>query len=782
MVDFRVLGPVEIRDARDEVVGLRARLDRALLALLLLNANSRVSVDSLTSRLWVGRNPPKSGAREYLQDLRGVLRAAGGNVARLAPARETTVFEVDPQYVDYLRCREHLATARSAEDPERVVAAARAALGEWRGEALQNLDGDWLWVVEQRQALDLLRGEAWRLLIAAELELGRHEQVLGEISEPLGRWPDDETLVGLWMRALHRAGHRSRALGVFHEFSQRLEEEHGAGPGGDLQALQRRILDNDLTLDAPIVQQGKDGMGAVVGLPARPVLVGRADEVRELVELLAPTTHVHAVVVSAAVGGLPGVGKTALAIYAAHDALASGWFSGGALFLDLQGYSPIPVLPEQALFQVLVQLGVPVERLRGSGQELEGLYQATLAAHARVGQRLLIIADNAGTPEQVRPLLPGSTEHRLLITSRNTLGALNGTRLLDLAVLDPDAAIAMLEQHLRAARPGDDRISTAREDAARIAELCGYLPLALRISAALLADDPGQPVAELAEELADTGRRLHTLDYDDTFSVRVAFNVSYEKLSPEQARLFRLLALNPGPQTSTDAAAALTGQPGHAARRQLTELHRAHLVEHGSDREWWQLHDLIALYVRERVEHDEPPSGREQAFIRLLDHYLATTRAAADHLGSRRAPADRMPGFTDRRAALAWLDTEHPTLAAVITGTAGIPHDQHVIGIARHLHEYYELRKHPAERLDVARHALAAAQRTADQHTQGTALNNLGRALAYLRRFDEAIACYDQALPIRREVGDRHGEGRTLSNLGIVFGELRRFDEAIACY
>ncbi|QUQ68279.1 tetratricopeptide repeat protein [Kutzneria sp. CA-103260] len=779
-MDFRVLGPVEIRDDQDRVIGLRGQLDRALLALLLLNANTPVSVGSLASRMWEDRDPPKDGVTGYLQDLRKALRDSVGEAARVAPARGTTMITLDAGCVDVVRFREYLAAARHTADPEQVAVAARAALAEWRGTALQNLDDAKRWVAAQRHNLDELRGEAWRLLFEAELALGRHVRVLGEIGEPLAVWPQDEALVRLQMLALYRAGRGPRALAVYREFRARVVQEHGIEPGTELGDLHIRILNGDPALDAPAVDSS-GRVEAVVGLPARPMLVGRTTEVEQLCGLLAPTARLGTVVISAAVGGLPGVGKTTLAVYAAHEAAEAGWFPGGVLFVDMHGYSPIPLLPEQALFSLLIQLGLPLERLRGTGQDHEVLYRSTLAARARAGQRFLIIADNASMAEQVRPLLPGTPEHRLLITSRHQLG-LEGTRQLDMDVLTPEAAVAMLDRHLRGARSGDGRFTTSPDAAAKVAQLCGYLPLALRISAALLAADPGQPVAELADDLADVGRRLRVLDYDGSYAVHVAFDLSYQKLRPELARLFRLLAHAPGPQISTEAAAALTGQPLDTTRRQMQELHRAHLVDTGAPRGWWHFHDLIALYARDRTDRDDTAAEREHALTRLLDHYLATTRAANDHLDPCITPTERAARFADRAQALAWLDAEHPALAATIAHTAGTDRSRYAIDIARHLCDFYKLRKHPVEWHSVTRHALDAVRHTTDRHTHATALNHHGQALAYARRFDEAIAYYDQALQIRREVGDRQGEGSTLNNLGNVYRDLRRFEDAIAHY
>ena len=372
---------------------------------------------------------------------------------------------------------------------------------------------------------------------------------------------------------------------------------------------------------------------ALAQLPA-PVagFTGRDAELAEVTGLLDPAAEAGAgAVVVSAMAGLAGVGKTALAIQAAHAALRTGWFPGGVLFLDLHGYDDQAVQPGQALDALLRALGVPAEHIPPGAEERAGLYRSALAL---VTDPVLVVVDNASAEAQVRPLLPGPGRHRVLVTSRHTLAGL-GARLLDVTVLDGPAAVALLEQVLRAARPGDDRISSDPDAAGRLAAVCGGLPLALRITAALLAADPALTAGELADQLADEVGRLAALRYDDgggtsAPSVAAAFDLSYRHLDEMAARLFRLLAVNPGPDVSTAAAAALTGQPAGATRMVLGQLVRAHLVEPaGAGR--WRMHDLLALYASQLSGTDTGAQEREQARDRLLDYYLTRARAA-DHL------------------------------------------------------------------------------------------------------------------------------------------------------
>ena len=276
---------------------------------------------------------------------------------------------------------------------------------------------------------------------------------------------------------------------------------------------------------------------ALAQLPASVAgFTGRDDELTVLSGLLDPAVTAGPVVVSA-VAGLAGVGKTTLAIEAGHAARRQGWFGGGVLLLDLHGYDEVPVKPGQALDVLLRALGVPAEHIPPGTEARAGLYRSVLA---EIPDPVLVIADNASTEAQVRPLLPGIGSHRVVVTSRHTLAGL-GARLVDVRVLDQLASMALLNAALRIARPGDDRITGDPEAAERLAGVCGGLPLALQIVAALLKADPGRAPGKLADELAVERERLERMRYDDGsggggLSVAAAFELSYRRLEEVSAR------------------------------------------------------------------------------------------------------------------------------------------------------------------------------------------------------------------------------------------------------
>ncbi|WP_338709943.1 ATP-binding protein [Streptomyces virginiae] len=294
-------------------------------------------------------------------------------------------------------------------------------------------------------------------------------------------------------------------------------------------------------------------LNSLPGLPQE--FTGRDDELAKILSMLGPGSGTGAAVGS--IAGLPGVGKTTLAHAVGHAALDKGWFTGVQL-VNLRGYDPTPVPPEDALEALLRALGVAAEHIPPTLNEREGLYRSQLEALAREEQRFLILADNASTSEQVRPLLP-ARHHAVLVTSRHALPGL-GARLFNLHSLQPDAAVDLLRQRLEVADPDDRRVEDEPTAADELAALCGYLPLALQIAAALLADDPDQPLSERVRMLADAGTRLGGLD-DGERNLRAVFDECLTRLSHQEADLYRLLGLHPGPDISTPAAAALTGQP-----------------------------------------------------------------------------------------------------------------------------------------------------------------------------------------------------------------------------
>ncbi|WP_308311017.1 ATP-binding protein [Streptomyces sp. GbtcB6] len=348
--------------------------------------------------------------------------------------------------------------------------------------------------------------------------------------------------------------------------------------GGDHSDFRGGVFLREVVGVQVVIQQGGGAAApeALASLPPRPGgFTGREEETTELLRAFADS----AAVAVTAVSGLGGIGKTALAVEAAHEACGRGCFPGGVLFIDLHGYDEEPVTADQSLQSLLRALGIPPGQIPATVDDREVLYRSVLAKRGREQGAVLLVADNASSSDQIQPLLPGDARHRVVVTSRDRLPRLRA-RLLPLDQLSPNDAGQLLDRALRIAYPEDSRVVDAVEAVTRLANLCGHLPLPLQIAAALLAEDPGMPVAELVGELETSHDRLGHLD-DGERSIRAAFELSYRRLPPDQARLLRLLALAPGPEVSDEVAAVLVGADAPPLR-ELRMLARAHLVERGS--------------------------------------------------------------------------------------------------------------------------------------------------------------------------------------------------------
>ncbi|MFC7265796.1 tetratricopeptide repeat protein [Streptomyces lutosisoli] len=522
---------------------------------------------------------------------------------------------------------------------------------------------------------------------------------------------------------------------------------------------------------------------AMASLPPRPGgFTGRGDKTAELLCALdpaVPRSPDSAAVLVAAVSGLGGIGKTALAVETAHLACGKGWFPGGTLFVDLHGYDEAPVTADQALQSLLRALGTPPEHIPATVDDRVALYRSVLAERARKGGAVLVLADNASSPDQVRPLLPGDARHRVLVTSRDRLPQL-GARLVPLDQLTPKAAYELLDLALRIADPDDSRVTDDATAAERLAALCGHLPLALQIAAALLAEDPEKPVTELIDELAVSHDRLAHLDDGDR-SVRAAFDLSYRRLPPGQARLLRLLALAPGPETSDEVVAALHGADAPPVR-DLKALARAHLVERGSGRGRWRMHDLVRAYGVGVVAGDAGLwEEGEAARDRVLEFYFRWAAAADDRL--RWLPGIPEPErFGDRGRALAWLDGERAGLVAAAMWAREGRYADTAVRLSEYLAEYLDWRRYFDDKITISGTAQQAAHHAGDGRGEAGAWSHLGIALREVGRVGEAVEAHTRARDLFQAVEDDHGEAIAWNNLGNALEEVGRVGEAVEAH
>lgn len=511
---------------------------------------------------------------------------------------------------------------------------------------------------------------------------------------------------------------------------------------------------------------------------AASTFVGRIDELDRLAALLDPNEGdpVTAIV------GPPGVGKTELATHAAKAAMASGCFASG-LYVAMRGYAENAgdrVVPERVYAPLLRGLGISGDDIPVTPSEQVLLYHDTMARLSDADSPVLLWLDDISDLAQIKSLLPASSKHRVLITSRETLGEL-GARLLEVGVLDGVRAVELLNSTVNDRNPGDDRLSTDSQSAAALAEICGYLPLALQIVAAIVADEPERPIDQVVSELRDESSRLDGLEYQSDWSVRAAFELSYRRLDEDHRRLFRLLALVPGGDASKAAASALLDEPELRTRQKLMRLVRAHLLEqHVLDR--WQMHDLIRLYAAELVERD--PAVASQAYFRLLTRYFGDISAAAGYLVTEASGGPKAV-FGSVAGAADWLEAERATLVAIVLDAAGHTDDRRriaAVNFAIQLGDLLKRDRYIDDWLTTATIAAQIASEIADKSTQGFALTNLGSALRAANQLPQALETHLRARAIYTELGNRRLLGVVLNNIANVSQQLGQFSEAIGAY
>ena len=808
---FRLLGPLEIRDGEDWR-GIGAPKWRSVLAALLINAGQIVSADVLINEVWGETPPAKAGnlisiyvlrLRRLLGDTDSTLLVtrAPGYLLRLAP--EDTDVQVFETLVHEGR------RAYAAGDPERAAAQLAEALALWHGSPLADVPATTL-VETEAERLAELRLDAAELRIKAELACGSHAQVIPDLRRLLADHPLREGLWLLLMQALDGAGRHAEALDVYGQARSAIADELGVDPGAELRQYYADLLakDDALTRDAgdapgsisagtvaasvrpqPVPVPAEARVSRAVPAPAQlPADVadftGREDQVKHLCDLLA-SGGVDAdpgAVRIALVAGSGGLGKTSLAVHAAHR--VRGTFPDGQLYVDLLGATPQPLPPADVLARFLRDLGVDGRDIPADDDERAARYRTVLAE-----RRMLILLDNARDAAQVRPLLPGTASCAVLVTTRGRMPDLASTRLVDLHVLDDDEALTLFTRVV-----GDERAAAEPEATAELLLACAGLPLAIRICAARLATRSGWTIRTMANRLRDTRRRLDELRVGD-LAVRASFQVSFASLPASAqpdgiapADAFRLLGLWSGPSISSAAAAALFGTPEYSAADALEILLDAHLLESKApDR--YQFHDLLRVYSSERAMADLSGPDRHAAISRLLTWYMRTADAAATAQVPQRynIPLDAVEtdpsplGFASAEDALTWYDAESANLVAATRQAAELGLHDIAWRLPAPLYLLFNSHGNWVDCIATHRIALESARQAHNPQGEAWILNNLGNALG-VSRDPEGIGHLEQSLAIRHEIGDLIGEAQAANNLADAYQWLGRTDEALDLY
>jgi DNA-binding SARP family transcriptional activator/DNA-binding XRE family transcriptional regulator len=793
-----VLGPLEVWRG-----GTRVRIgplrQRALLGLLAVSADELVRRESLIDALW-GENPPATAVnlvQAHVSRLRRVLDPCrllqGGGDGLLVSVGTSYRLQVTAEELDLLAFGQIVGRARAVCSAGDAAAACRLyeeALALWRGSPLADLD-----LLRGHLAVaHLARRHADIVIEYAQTASAAHcsERALPRLEALARAEPLNERAGALLMMALASAGRQDAALGAYQELRRRLDDQLGVRPGPELADAHMRVLRQQVPVARYHGQHRPADLAARVTSPsavprqlppAVPHFTGRADELAMLSALLNRSEDVkgmHAAVVISAIDGTAGVGKTALAVQWAR--MAVSWFPDGQLYVNLRGYDPDqPMSATDALAGFLRALGVPDQDIPADQDERTARYRSLLS-----GRRMLVVLDNVGDVEQVRPLLPGAPACMTLVTSRDALAGLvarDGAMRLDLDLLPAGDAIALL----RALVGG--RADADPEAAAALAAQCARLPLALRIAAELAAARSAIPLAELARELAGQQQRLDLLDAagDGRTAIRAVLSWSYQNLAQPAARLFRLTGLHPGLDITVRAAASLAGTPPAKAQRLLDELARAHLLSEQVPGRFG-CHDLLRAYAIELATTTGSSAARRAALGRLLDYYLHTATAADRLLYPLRRPialSAPRPGVTpddlaSHGQALAWLDAEDRGLLAAVSLAAEHGHDVHAWQLAFSLETFFYRRGHWQDWAATQHTALAAANRLGDRDAQALTHSGVANALIQADRPAEALGHLASALRLREEAGDVHGQARVHLYISKAVEYQGRYREALA--
>ncbi|MGC9671365.1 AfsR/SARP family transcriptional regulator [Planosporangium sp. 12N6] len=833
-----VLGPVRAR--RDGVpVRLGPRLV-VLLSALLVEAGRGVPAGRLVELLWDGSAPGAARAtlRSHVSHLRRALAPDGGHHDDVVTAVGSGTFagyrlDLTPEQIDARRFERGYAEGRRllagpATEVQRGATLIAEALALWRGPAFAEV-ADRSFVLPEVARLNALRRSARCDHARALAAMGRHAEVIGDMSGAVAEDPYDEELRRLLALALYAEHRADEAAEVCREGLTLLLDRGIEAPM--LQELQRAILLREAATGISAIaatsvpsrpRTPAEGLGAERGeratqpdrrgpagdpsavldatgrpapgpqlplageprqLPAAPGLFcGRARELVRLTAVLSAEDDPGGGAVMAwAITGTGGIGKSWLALRWAHDNLAR--FPDGQLYVDLRGFDPSgdPLSPSVAIRGLLDALVDPAAEIPTELDAQVGLYRSLVA-----GRRMLIMLDNARDSAQVTPLLPGSASCTVLITSRHRLAGLvatHGVRPLPLDVLDAADAHQLLERHL-----GPQRVAAEPEAVTDLLDLCAGLPLALGIVAARAATQPDFPLAVLADELRKTETRLDALNLGDvTADLRAVFSSSYRALPTRVAEVFGLLGMAPGPDISLPAAASLIAASHAHTRGLLQQLGNAHLVQEYTPGRY-RLHDLVRVYAVEVALDDQPRQARREALRRLTDFYLHTAYAGDRVLEPHRQPIEigqPTPGcvpdaLESRAAAMAWFNAEYPCLRAAQRLAADQGWHTAVCQLAWVLGTFHYRRGRLEDNLTMWTVGLASADAADDPNLQALVHRLLGEACARVDKHTEALDHLQEALVLTDRIGDAASHAWVLRTLAWLYGQQGGDRQALA--
>jgi tetratricopeptide (TPR) repeat protein len=534
---------------------------------------------------------------------------------------------------------------------------------------------------------------------------------------------------------------------------------------------------DNLNVFLPAADRAASSVLPIASLPFdESSFVGRREHRSELVALLTATTGQPGV---ALIVGPPGIGKTALARESATSAITKRKFVK-AVYVDLHGYDPKVTDRVQApdLYGPLLQgLGVPAEQIPDAVADRATLYHQVLDRYAAKGEIALIWLDNVGDRGQIDGLLPGNRLHRVIVTTRETFPRNANQTVISLELLPTDEAVELLTA---AIENGAACLTRDPEGLQHVAELCDRLPLALRIMAALMSDEPDRPASEFAADLEEETHRLDNLHYDDRLSVRAAFSLSYRRLSRNHQRLFRLMSKVPGGEVSLDAARWLIDASASAVRPQLQALVRAHLAQqYLADR--WSMHDLVRLYATELAATE--PDDADRAFDSVVERYRFVVGMAFEWLTAV-ASEDARKVFPTPAHAAAWFEMERATAIAIVKDLAGRPgFEETCLGFGVVLGDLLRSQAHwRTDFHDIAAVIASVVPRVPPQLAAASTLSNFGTSLGMQGKYDQARAAFNDAIGMYESLGDTDRASGARGNIANLLQTQGLYDEAIALY
>lgn len=639
---IRLLGPLTASHAAGQDIRLGPPRQRAVLALLALSANNLVRREQIIDVLW-DDEPPRTATdlvQAYISRLRRALapaQAAKHSGALLTSVGASYRLAVNEDELDLLAFRRLIRQARLANDEAAAYAIREQALALWCGDPLADIDA-----LQEHPVLADVRAERAAAVLAyaaAAISRGWHEQALPHL-RALTRWePLNEQAHAYLMIALAGLGQQAAALQVYEHMRRLLDTQLGVRPGKHLTDAHLQVLRQDIPApqaadeaqrsrtrivaaapvastpgSAPTTASAAGGTAtrSLFLLPTAPSdFTGRETECGQVLSVITQNRRMPVMAIS----GLPGIGKTALALFVAHQ--ARDRFPDGQLWVQLGGSTGSPRNPGELLGELLRTIGI--DGFPGDQAERAAIFRSKVA-----GRRFLVVADDAASVEQVTPLLPGTPGSAVIVTSRIRMEGLEGASILPIEVMTHEEAVCLLTHIL-----GPARVETDPRAVSALAAACGELPLALRAVGSRLAAWPAWPVSAMTRRLARGQYRLRELTVGN-LSVRTSIAMSYGLL-PEHHQIAFLLLGGLGPAEFSEwVLPVLLGEPDSGGV--LDDLLSRSLVTatgvDATGESRYRMHDLLREYALERLAEEPVPGGRAAASRRLLEAYLQLAREA----------------------------------------------------------------------------------------------------------------------------------------------------------